>query len=81
MMQTEISIIVPTLNEKKYLDTTLKALVNQNTNVPYEIIVSDGGSDDSTIGIAKLYTDKVIHCNEVGKISGHISFMHNRVKS
>ncbi|MBE0523571.1 MAG: glycosyltransferase [Methanosarcinales archaeon] len=66
MMQTEISIIIPTLNEEKYLDTTLKALINQNTNVPYEIIVSDGGSDDGTIGIAKLYTDKVIHCKEVG---------------
>ena len=62
-MDPEISIIVPTLNEEKYLEATLITLSNQNTNVPYEIIVSDGGSTDTTLDIARQYTDRVVECD------------------
>ena len=47
-MDPEISIIVPTLNEEKYLEATLGLLSKQNTSTPYEIIILDGGSEDST---------------------------------
>jgi glycosyltransferase involved in cell wall biosynthesis len=65
-MNPEISIIVPALNEENYLRTTLESISKQNTNVPFEIIVSDGGSDDNTVNIAKQFTDHVIISNERG---------------
>ncbi len=54
-----ISIIIPTLNEEKILEKTLKSLRELNI-IPYEIIVSDGRSKDKTIEIAKMYADKVM---------------------
>lgn len=50
-MIPEISVIVPVLNEAKYLEATLQTIVNQNTNVNYELIVSDNGS---TVGTDKI---------------------------
>jgi len=55
-----ISVIVPSLNEEKYIEPTLKALRNQNYKGEYETIVADGGSKDKTVKIAKKYADKVI---------------------
>jgi len=54
-----ISIIIPTLNEEKVIEGTLKSLRMLN-NVPYEIIVSDGKSTDKTIEIAKKYANSII---------------------
>jgi len=57
---TDISVIVPTLNEEKYLPRCLKSLVDQTSNESIEIIVVDGGSSDLTVQIAKKYADKVL---------------------
>ncbi len=65
-MAPEISVIVPALNEAKYLEATLESIVNQNTNIPYEIIVSDNGSTDGSLDIAKMYADVVLQCEERG---------------
>ncbi len=54
-----ISIIIPTLNEAKYLERALKSIKNQNSQ-PLEIIVVDGGSSDNTIEIAKRYADVIV---------------------
>lgn len=53
-----ISIIIPTLNEEKYIEKTLKSL--REFNGDYEIIVSDGKSTDKTIEISKKYADRVV---------------------
>ncbi|HZS42965.1 MAG TPA: glycosyltransferase [Candidatus Paceibacterota bacterium] len=53
-----ISIIIPTLNEEKVLEETLQSL-KRNLTLPHEIIISDGGSSDKTVSIAKKYTRKV----------------------
>ena len=53
-----ISIIIPTLNEEKIIEKTLKSL--KKFQGEYEIIVSDGKSTDRTIEIAKQYADKII---------------------
>ena len=53
-----ISFIIPTLNEEKTIEKTLKNLSEYFGEK--EIIVSDGRSSDKTIEIAKKYTDKVI---------------------
>jgi len=50
------SIIIPTLNEEKYLPFLLEDLNNQVYN-NFEIIHVDGNSDDKTIEIAKKFTN------------------------
>jgi glycosyltransferase involved in cell wall biosynthesis len=53
-----LSIIIPTLNEEKILEKTLKALAP--LAIEHEIIVSDGGSTDKTVAIAEKYSRQVI---------------------
>jgi len=62
----KISVIIPTLNEEKYLEKTLLSLKAQTIKQPYEIIVSDGKSKDRTVEIAKKYADKIVICNKKG---------------
>ncbi len=76
-MEPEISVIVPVLNEAKFLRETLEAIVNQNTNVPYELVVSDNGSTDESICIAENYADCVLSCEERGiGAARHFGAMH-----
>jgi len=42
-----LSIVIPTLNEEKYLPRLIASLKKQNFS-DYEIIVSDGMSNDGT---------------------------------
>ena len=65
-MKPFISIIVPTLNEEKYIENCLKSIRNQDYDGKYEIIVSDGGSKDKTVKIARKYADRVIVCERRG---------------
>jgi glycosyltransferase involved in cell wall biosynthesis len=58
-----ISIIIPTLKEGSFIKKTLDTLT-QIDQLSYEIIVSDGGSDDQTIEIARQYTDKIVMWQE-----------------
>ena len=69
-MKHFISIIIPTLNEEKYIENTLKALKNQDYNGKYEIIVADGMSKDRTVKIAQKYADKVIKVKKPGISAG-----------
>ncbi len=49
-----LSIIIPTLNEEDYLPNLLKSIKGQDF-LDYQIIVSDAGSTDKTLEIAKSY--------------------------
>lgn len=49
----ELSIIIPTLNEEKYLPKLLKSLKTNLRNVKAEVIIVDGNSKDNTIKMAK----------------------------
>lgn len=55
-----ISVIIPTYNEEKYIETCLRSLECQDYGGNYEVIVSDGSSTDGTVKIASKYTDRVI---------------------
>ncbi|MFP4514911.1 MAG: glycosyltransferase [Parcubacteria group bacterium] len=54
-----LSIVIPTLNEEKYILDLISSIKEQNYN-DYEIIVSDGNSEDNTIKIAKNNNCRVI---------------------
>lgn len=54
----KISVVIPTLNEEKLLPLTLESL-SQQTRVPDEIIIIDGGSTDKTVKIAQSYKTKI----------------------
>jgi glycosyltransferase involved in cell wall biosynthesis len=56
----DVSTIVPTWNEEKYLPHCLKSLRNQFGRRSSEIVVVDGGSTDRTVKIAEEYADKVL---------------------
>jgi len=49
-----LSIIIPTLNEEKYLPLLLEQIKKQDFN-DYEIIVADADSEDKTVEIAKNF--------------------------
>jgi glycosyltransferase involved in cell wall biosynthesis len=65
-----VSVIIPTLNEEKYIQVALNALKNQDYKGKYEIIISDGGSKDSTLKIARKYADKIVVTKNKGPASG-----------
>jgi len=54
-----ISFVIPTLEEEKVIGKILKNL-REIKSFDYEIIVSDGGSKDKTLEIAKSLADKVV---------------------
>jgi glycosyltransferase involved in cell wall biosynthesis len=59
------SIVLPTLNEEKYVEETLKSIRGQSIirSAPdkFELIVVDGFSSDNTVSIAKAYADTIIY--------------------
>ena len=57
---TDVSVVIPTLNEERYLPRCLKSLVVQATDKRFEILVVDGGSSDRTLEVANEYADQVL---------------------
>ncbi len=60
------SFIIPTLNEETLLPGLLTQLCagREEQGIPFEIIVSDGGSTDKTLAIARSYPVTVIALSE-----------------
>jgi hypothetical protein len=56
----DVSVIIPALNEEKYLPRCLESLTRQSRKEQFEIIVVDGGSTDQTAEVAMEHADKVI---------------------
>ena len=56
-----LSIGMIVKNEEKVLERCLKSLQPIMNSVPGEIIIADTGSTDSTVEIAKKYTENVFH--------------------
>lgn len=56
--EIDLSIIVPCYNAQEYVCTCLDSLVQQKTDISYEILVIDDGSTDNTGDILARYSDK-----------------------
>lgn len=69
------SIIIPTLNEEKFLPLLLKDLSKQ-TLQDFEIIVVDGNSDDKTVSKAKSFSEK-IKLSIISVDKRNVSFQRN----
>jgi peptidoglycan/xylan/chitin deacetylase (PgdA/CDA1 family)/GT2 family glycosyltransferase len=57
-----ISVVIPALNEERFIGECLESLKNQDYTGEYEIIVADNGSTDTTVEIARSYGVKVVLC-------------------
>lgn len=69
------SVIIPCLNEEKYLPLLLKDL-NTQTFKDFEIIVVDGNSDDKTVSVAKNFpSQQPLHL--VSTTTRNVSFQRN----
>lgn len=64
-----ISVIIPTLNEEKFLPRCLTALKNQQTTYSFEILIVDHQSRDKTTQIAKKFGAIVISESKRGTAS------------
>lgn len=63
-----ISIVIPTLNEEKLLHDTLSQFTPElKLKYRIEIIISDGGSNDATLEIAKDFADIIVKKTENDK--------------
>ena len=58
-MNYDVSLIITTYNEEKYLPILLDSINNQKTDLKMEIIIIDDSSTDGTLNIIKQY-DKFI---------------------
>lgn len=60
-MRAPISVIIPTLNAEACLGDCLAALMpGLEAGIIRELIVSDGGSDDATVAVAKAWGAEVV---------------------
>jgi len=56
----KVSVVIPVYNEENYIKNCIEALLNQDYEGEYEIIVVDNGSTDRTLEILKNYPVKII---------------------
>jgi glycosyltransferase involved in cell wall biosynthesis len=56
----KISVIVPSFNQRQYLDAALRSIIEQE--YPHkEIIVMDGGSIDGSVDVIRQYETHLAH--------------------
>ena len=53
-----ISVIIPVYNGEKGIEKAIQSVLSQERN-DVELIIVDGGSTDNTMGIVKLYADRI----------------------
>lgn len=76
-MINQLSIIIPTLNEEKYLPKLLASLSHQRFHGKMEVIVVDGESQDRTVSIASDFKKK-FNDFTILKIPRGLGYQRNR---
>ncbi len=69
-MKPLFSVVVPTLNEERFIPRLLSSLAEQ-TERDFEVIIADGHSEDKTIEVAKTFENalprlRILLCNQRG---------------
>ncbi len=54
----ELSVIIPTRNRVEVLVETLGRLIEQRTEIPFEVLVVDDGSTDATVATARSLSEQ-----------------------
>lgn len=62
-----ISVVIPTFNEEKMIEGCLKQFLPFKKKFGLELIVSDGGSSDNTVMIARRFADTVVVWKKRGR--------------
>lgn len=75
--QPFFSIVIPTLNEERFLGILLSSLVHQ-TYQNFEVIISDGSSEDRTYDVFKRFKKKLSHLRWYTTKTRNVSFQRNR---
>ena len=57
-MEKLISILMPTYNHEKYIAQAIESALMQKTDFKWELLIHDDCSTDSTLSIARLYSEK-----------------------
>lgn len=65
-MYPALSVIVPAYNEERQLMACLSSIMNQDFDLPYEVILVDGPSDDGTPAIARRFPVRLIRLQQRG---------------
>jgi len=79
----KVSVCVITYNHRKYIRQCLQSIVDQKTDFPFEVVVSDDASKDGTAEIVKEfaenYPDRIVSPVRDDNIGGHENFLlvHN----
>jgi glycosyltransferase involved in cell wall biosynthesis len=74
-----ISVIIPTYNRQKFIKEAIQSVIDQEYNGNLEIIISDDGSSDKTLEIAKSFGNRVVILNKgLECLSQGVSSTRNR---
>lgn len=76
MKRPFFSVVIPTLNEEKFLPRLLQSLRLQTTK-QFEVIVVDGGSDDATVVRANVFAGKLPSLRVIKSPKANVSFQRN----
>jgi len=61
MSKPDVSIIIRTLNEERYLPELLSSIQEQQSTFSHEIVLIDSGSTDNTLNIAERFGCRILH--------------------
>jgi rhamnosyltransferase len=61
MNNPDVSIIIRTLNEERYLPELLEGIQKQKSAFSHEVVLIDSGSTDNTLNIANQFGCRILH--------------------
>jgi glycosyltransferase involved in cell wall biosynthesis len=72
-----VSVAITTYNSEKWLPRALHSVLEQRTDFPMEIVISDDCSTDSTVSVALHYRDRYPNLVRVLERSKNVGIMRN----